>query len=143
LSNAKLQGGEILAAEYGVETTRPNVIRVTGSTSNLNTTWSEAIDTANLLLTGDERVKLMVDRMLDTSAKCRIKAAQELRVVQREAVHGTLAVAINPQHELGDVITFSDAAFDLASTAMRINAMVWTYRAEEATFDQLLHLEAP
>lgn len=119
-------GSELLATEYGQESNRPNVVRVTGATSGTTTAWSEATDPANILLVGSERFLLMVDRMLDTSARCQIRAQQELRQVQRASVHGAMVCAPNPQHELADVITYSDSAIGVSNATMRISAITTT-----------------
>jgi hypothetical protein len=134
---------EVLATEYGQESNRPNVVRVVGATISTTTAWSEAVDENNVLLTGSERFLLIVDRMLDTSAKCLQRATSELRQIQRIATHGGLVVALNPQHELADVITFSDAAIGVEDTAMRISGVTWTYSGGEALYQQQLRLEAP
>jgi prophage tail gpP-like protein len=136
-------GSEVLATEYGQESNRPNVVRVTGAPSGTTTAWSEATDPANILLVGSERFLLLVDRMLDTSAKCQIRAQQELRQVQRASVHGTILCAPNPQHELTDVITYSDSAIGVTSAAMRISAINTTLAPDQGLWQQRLALEAP
>jgi hypothetical protein len=137
-------GPEALATEYGQESNRPNVVRVTGSTigsTQPSTAWSETTDPANILLVGAERYKLLVDRMLDTSAKCLLRAQQELRLIQRQATHAEAIVTPNPQHELTDVITLTDAGIGIANQALRIAAITTTLAPRNTQWQQILELE--
>jgi hypothetical protein len=120
------------------------VVRVTGSTigsTQPSTAWSETTDPANILLVGAERYKLLVDRMLDTSAKCLLRAQQELRLIQRQATHAEAIVTPNPQHELTDVITLTDAGIGIANQALRIAAITTTLAPRNTQWQQILELE--
>src|SRR5206468_11179808 len=131
-------GPEAMATEYGQESNRPSVVRVTGSTADTTTAWSETTDPANILLVGSERYKLIVDRMLDTSAKCLLRAQQELRLIQRNATHAEAIVAPNPQHELSDVITLTDAGIGVTSQPLRIAAITTTLSMRNTDWQQRL-----
>jgi prophage tail gpP-like protein len=132
---------EILAASYGVASDQANIIRVSGSsTAGAPTPFAEAIDTANLSVIGRERYRNVVDRILDTAAKCQIRASLELRQEQRDAVHGQLICALNPQHELLDVISITDAAIGASNLQLRIESISWAADFETGVYEQQLHL---
>jgi hypothetical protein len=119
------------------------VIRVTGATSNETPVWSEVTDTADILLRGMERYRNVVDRILTTSAQCAIRAQQELRAEQRTKVHAALTVAINPAHQIGDVIDATDTGAGMSATHYRISAMQWLIDLTTGEWEQHLQLEAP
>lgn len=134
-------GSEILAASYGLASDQANVIRVSGSSSpGAVTPFAEAIDTTNLTTIGRERYRNVVDRNLDTAAKCQIRATFTLQEEQRHAVHGQLVCALNPQHELLDVISITDAAIGASNLALRIESISWVADFETGVYEQQLHL---
>jgi hypothetical protein len=56
------------------------------------------------------------------------------------ATHGELIVTINPQHELLDVIQFSDSQIALSNQALRIAAIEWIADPEHGSWEQKLTL---
>ncbi|HZU13371.1 MAG TPA: hypothetical protein VFB58_11075 [Chloroflexota bacterium] len=135
-------GSEILTSSWGMGSRRPNVVRVVGAATSTGSVWSEAVDQTNLLAVGQERYMIEVERLLDTSAKCAIRAGIALRGIQRDAQFGTLAVSLNPQHELCDVITVSDAANGVSAQPVRIAGIRWLTDARQGDWYQELTLEA-
>lgn len=133
-------GTEILTSAWGETARRPNVVRVVG-TGPAPGVWSEAVDGENVLAVGQERYQIEVDHLLDSGTKCAIRAGLALRTIQREAQHGSLAVPLNPQHELCDVITFSDAANGVSTQAARIGKIRWMTDARQGEWYQSLTLE--
>jgi hypothetical protein len=136
-------GTEILAASRGQEADAANVVRVTGASSATTPVWAEVTDAADILARGTERYRNVVDRVLTTSAQCAIRAAQELRAEQRTRVHAQLLVALNPAHQLADVVTATDAGCGMSGTAYRISEMVWQAEPATQTWQHTLTLEAP
>ena len=138
-------GTEAFAAAYGQSADQANAIRVTGitSTTPASPVFADSFDTTNILTTGRERFRNVVDRQLDTSAKCAIRGGLLLREEQMAATHGELIVTINPQHELLDVIQFSDSTIALSNQPLRISAIEWIADFEHGTWEQKLTLSAP
>jgi prophage tail gpP-like protein len=136
-------GAEILAASRGQEADAANVIRVIGASSSTDPVWAEVTDAADILLRGAERYRIVVDRILTTSAQCLLRAQQELRAEGRTKVHAALTVALNPQHQLGDVVTVTDSGCGLSSTALRISGMQWIAEPASQAWEHHLTLEAP
>lgn len=132
-----------LSAAHGQTSNRPNVVRVLGAQQATQSIWSEAVDTANIEQTGQARLMILVDHLIDTSAKAQTKAALQLRIQQREATHGRIIVPLNPAHQLGDVVTLTDAGVGYSSTAMRISGIAWAIDFGTAEWTQTLTLEAP
>lgn len=136
-------GPEVLGASKGQEADAANVIRVTGASSTEIPVWAEVTDAADILLRGVERYRNVVDRILTTSAQCVIRAQQELRAEQRTRVHASLTVAINPAHELADVIAGTDSGCGMSGESYRISAMQWLIDLTTGEWEQHLQLEAP
>lgn len=138
-------GTEILGAGRGQEADAANVIRVTGAAAATATApaWAEVTDAADILARGMERYRNVVDRILTTSAQCLIRAQQELRAEQRTKVHAALTVALNPAHQLGDVIAVTDTGCGMSGTAYRISGMQWIADPTTGAWEHHLTLEAP
>jgi len=129
-----------LGISYAVGADQSNVIRVMGQGSGTAQVYADVVDAANLLLVGKERFRQEVERMLDTSAKCRIKASLILRDEQVGAVAAQMAVPMNPAHELTDVVTVTDSAVGLTNVMLRIGGIDLEVHPEAATWMHTLHL---
>lgn len=136
-------GSEILAASRGREADAANVVRVTGAQppTTFDPAWSEATDGADIALTGQERFRNVVDRLLTTSEQCAIRAGLELRAEQRTRTHAQLTVALNPAHQVGDVIDATDTGCGMAGTHYRISGISWIARLASGEWEQHLTLE--
>jgi len=115
------------------------VVRVTGIDTSANSVYGEAIDQAAIELVGRERYRHVVDRAIDTAAKANTRAALELRDEQMAAYTASLLVAVNPGHELNDVITFGDAPSGTTNQRARITGTVTIVHPEQGVFEQMVH----
>jgi len=59
-----------------------------------------------------------------------------LREQQRAATGAVLQVALNPGHEIGDVITITDSALACSNKPVRITALHTEINPEAGTWDQ-------
>jgi hypothetical protein len=115
-------GGEVLAAQWTAQSDQANWVRVVGTPSsgaNLPP-FADVVDGPNIAWTGSERHRVVTDRLLDSAAKCAMKAALILLAEQREANAGEILAAMNPAHELMDIVQMTDAASGLDHQPMRI-----------------------
>jgi hypothetical protein len=136
-------GQEHLGLAWQTSADQPNVIRVVGAPSGTTNVFAEAIDQANVHASGAHRYRHIVDRMLDTSAKCLLKAQLALRDDQTQAQTGTVTVSINPRHELMDVVDITDARANLGAKKARINEIRTMIDWQSGEWQQQLGLELP
>src|SRR5579872_496883 len=136
-------GSDLLAASYQTNADQPNIIRVVGQNTSTQNIFAEVTDAANSIASGVHRFELVVDRMLDTSAKCLIRATLELHDDQSKSSTGGLAVTLNPQLELMDVIAITEPRLGLANTPMRIHDIQTHIDFQSGDFIQHLLLQAP
>lgn len=132
-------GWEALSISQSHSADQASVVRVTGIDASANSVYGEAIDQAAIELVGRERYRHVVDRAIDTAAKANARAALELRDEQMAAYTAGLLVAVNPGHELCDVITFSDPNEGSTNQTARITQSTTTVHPEQGVYDQLLH----
>jgi hypothetical protein len=116
-------GQETLAASLQSDSDQANIIRVVGSTTGGVNVFAEVTDQANIAATGAHRLRQIVDRLLDTPARCYLKGQLALRDEQTSATTAQLTVTLNPQLEVMDVITLSDARIAAANQPLRIHAI--------------------
>ncbi|MGI8825268.1 MAG: hypothetical protein ACR2JC_06455 [Chloroflexota bacterium] len=136
-------GAEALNVAQSWSADQPNVIRVVGVDANGAAVFVQATDSAAALTVGRERYRHVVERQLDTAVRCAIRAGIELRDEQMAAYAASLLVAINPQHELGDVVTFSDPGLTgaaIATGAGRITHFVMLVEPDKGFFEQTLEM---
>jgi len=67
-------GAEALAIEVAGSAGSPNVVRAVGTTTAGATVFGEAVDSQGIMTAGRERTLLINDRLLDTAAKCVLRA---------------------------------------------------------------------
>jgi hypothetical protein len=114
-------GQETLAASIQTDSDQANIIRVVGATTGTTNVFAEVTDQPNIAATGAHRLRHIVDRLLDTAAKCRLKAQLALRDEQTSATTAQLTVTVNPQLEVMDVISHTDARIGTAAASLRIH----------------------
>jgi hypothetical protein len=136
-------GTEAFGLAWGGSADQANAIRVVGQATSPTATqpvFCDTFDPTNILAEGRERFRNIVDRQLDTSAKCALRGQLALREEQMNASHGELIVTINPQHELFDVVTISDASLALSAQPARIHAIDWHAQPNTGTWEMRLEL---
>jgi hypothetical protein len=131
---------ETLAVAYGSVVDQPNLIRVIGDTS---AHWADVQDDASILATGQVVSRLIVDRLLTSSAMALVRAKQALRQEQIHAAHAQLTVTVNPQLELNDVIQVTDARAGLAAKALRVESITTAIDWQNGSWEQHLELTNP
>jgi hypothetical protein len=136
-------GTEALASVRQLNADQPNIIRVVGSTTGGANNFAEAQDISNMASSGQHRYQHIVDRMLDSSAKCQIKANLALRSAQTEGTTGSLTVTVNPQLEVLDPITITDTRTGYSATKMRIMAIDTIFDFHTGVWEQRLELNLP
>lgn len=135
---------EILGLTYGKSADQANWIRVIGANSGAAapsgsaTVFADWFDQPNLNATGRYRFKQIADRMLTTSAQCLLRAQLDLAQEQRDALYAELAVALNPAHQLLDVISVTDPDIGLTPPNLRITSIDWLISLETGAFEQRL-----
>lgn len=124
---------------------QPNVVRVAGAppAGTYTNVFADAVDQANLSAAGVHRYQHIVDRLLDTSAKCQLKANLTLRDDQTQSQTASLTVTLNPQHELADVITINEPRLGLADQKARIDGITTSINWQTGQFFQQLSLTLP
>jgi hypothetical protein len=138
----------VYSATWAQRADQANLIRVIGQgtdgSGNPIPVFAEAVDGTNLADVAAERYGHVVDRELDTSAKCLIRAGLELRAEQRTAVSGQIITLPNPAHERNDVITLTEADLGLAGGyplgAFRIIELQTEMNLDSGTWLQHIHL---
>lgn len=136
-------GTETLGVAWGPSADQANIVRVIGSTGSTGIVFAEAADNGALTGSGMVRYRHVVERMLDTSARCAIKAGLLLRDEQAASYRGTVTVPLNPQHELMDVITITDSRVGLSNQSARIHAIDTEIHWHDGTWLQHLALQKP
>jgi hypothetical protein len=136
-------GQETLGIAWQQSADQPNIVRVVGAASGSTNVFAEAVDSANMLLSGAHRYRHIVDRMCDTAAKCSLKGALALRDDQTRAESGSLTVALNPTHEILDVITLTDPRLGLSNQPARITAITTQIDFTAGLYQQQLTLQLP
>jgi hypothetical protein len=136
-------GQEAYAIAWQRSADQPNWVRVVGAAPSTTNVFADAFDQQNLLTSGAVRYRHIVDRLCDTSAKCQIKANLALRDDQTQAQTGALTTRLNPQLEVLDVISLTDARLGLSSQNARINSIDTTIDFEHGQWLQHLSLELP
>ncbi|MGH2443734.1 MAG: hypothetical protein ACRDFX_11320 [Chloroflexota bacterium] len=136
-------GQETLGVAWQQSADQPNIVRVVGSSSTSSNIFAEVQDAANLAASGAHRYQHVVERMCDTAAKCLLAAQLALRDDQTQSQTGSLTVSINPQHEVLDVITITDARVGLASQRARIRSIQTLVDWQHGVWEQRLGLELP
>jgi hypothetical protein len=131
---------ETLAVANGWPVDQPNLIRVIGDAP---THWSEIQDDAAILATGQVIHRLIVDRLLTTSAAALVRAQQALRQEQIHAFHAQLTTTVNPQLELQDVVQITDARTGLSATHVRVESIDTTIDWQNGAWEQHLELTNP
>ena len=134
---------DLLAIAWQTNSDQPNVIRVVGASTSTTNVFAEVQDRANLLASGAHRYEVIVDRLCDTSAKCLLKAQLALHDDQSHASSGAATVTINPQLELGDVVTITDSRVGLTNQRARINRIITSIDFSSGQWQQQLGLELP
>jgi prophage tail gpP-like protein len=135
--------GDHLAVAWGPVSDTSNLIRVIGSTGTTSVVFAEVVDATGIASSGVVRYRHVVERMLDTSARCAIKAGLLLRDEQAASARGTLTVQINPQHEVLDVITITDSRAGMNNQSARIHAIDTVIDWADGRWVQHLQLQKP
>lgn len=136
-------GPEHLGVVWQQSADQPNVVRVVGASTSSTNIFAEAVDTANVQVSGVHRYQHVIERMATTSAQCLLKAQPILRDDQTQQQTGALTVTINPQLEIGDVITISEPRVGLNNQRARINRIDTQIEWTHGQWSQRLTLELP
>jgi hypothetical protein len=133
-------GGEhgILAAQYGLAEQEATHVVALGQGDVAGEAWDwDAIEVGN-----EDRLALVVDRRLATTAGAETRAAEELAARQRAAATGFVIVAPNVGQEAADCITISDASAGMDEETRVVIANEIVLDREKGLFEQKLSLGA-
>lgn len=124
---------EILGSTYAFSADQPNHIRIVGYLKG-STISADILDAANYDAVGLERYAQITERMIDTDAKAQLAASLSLAQLQRQATSAGITCALNPTHEINDVITLADPLTALAAVRLRLTSIHWIIQTENATW---------
>jgi hypothetical protein len=116
---------------------------VIGASTTSTPVFADITDDTAILLSGGERYRHIVERMLTSSAQCRLRAQLALHDEQSAAQTGTLTVKLNPQHEVMDVVTITEPTVNLAGQNARIHGIDTVIDMSSGTWLQHLQLRLP
>ena len=119
---------------------QPNQVRVAAPAAGTGPQFADAIDFAAQSASGEVVLKLVADRLLQSSAQAQIRAGLELRRAQRDSVQGWARLPLNPAHQPLDLISIADES--LIAT-LRIERIHWLVDMSRGGFEQQVELRAP
>lgn len=100
----------------------------------------EALDWAAIELANEERLRLVVDRRLITTALAQERAAEELAAWQQAAAAGHIVVAPNVGQEVLDAVTIDDAAAGLDDALRLVAGNTIVLDRRQGIFEQTIDL---
>jgi hypothetical protein len=134
---------ETLGLAWAAHADTATLIRVIGQSATTTPAFADLTDDTAILLSGGQRYRHIVDRNLTTPAQARLRAQLAMHEEQQQAATGTVTVALNPAHELQDVVSITDARIGLSAQHARIVGIDWLVDMQSGEWLQHLHVALP